>query len=112
MELTGKQKSFLRGRGQRLQPAVNVGKAGVTDALVAQIRDKLNHHELIKIHLPPGTGDDRRLAAEELAQAVGAAMVGVVGRMALLYTPVETLDAAKRIHLPRGGEEQPEYDGE
>ena len=103
MELTGKQKSFLRGLGQKLQPSIHIGKAGVTDALVLQIRDTLQRNELIKIHLLPGSGAERRAAAEELALAAGAAMVGVVGRMALLYTPVETMNPTKRIHLPRAG---------
>ena len=100
MDLTGKQKSMLRARGQRLRATVAVGKAGLTEQVAAELADQFAHHELIKLKLPPG--DIRKDFAEAAAQAAGAACVGLIGRTCLLFRPNDTLPPDQRIHLPRG----------
>jgi len=99
-ELTNKQKSFLRGLGQKLQAVATIGKAGITDAVVQNMCVLLDQHELVKVSLPAGSSDDRRAAGEQLASACGAACAGVVGRTALLFRASETLPPQKRIHMP------------
>jgi RNA-binding protein len=98
-EITGKQKRHLRGLGQRLDPRASVGKAGVTDAFVESVRVLLNKEELIKIRLPAGPGKWRQETAGQIAEAVEAICVGVVGRTALLYRPNEELAPKNRIHF-------------
>jgi RNA-binding protein len=100
-ELTGKQKSHLRGLGQRLEPLLTVGKAGPTPEVAVAVGDLLAGRELVKLRLPAGPGPQRRSLAEGLAAAVGAACIGVVGRTTLLYRPNESLADRHRIHLPR-----------
>ena len=99
-ELTGKQKRHLRGMGQRLDPRASVGKAGVSDAFVEAVRDLLSQEELLKIRLPAGPGKWRQATAGQIAEAVGAVCVGVVGRTALLYRPNDELAPKDRIHFP------------
>jgi RNA-binding protein len=99
-DLTGKQRRFLRGRGQTLPTAVVLGKAGLSQPLVRQIAQQLQRQELIKVRLPAGPPAARRSAAAELADAVGASCVGVVGRAVLLYRPNDEVPAHKRIPLP------------
>ena len=41
MALTGKQKRFLRGRGHSLAATVQVGKEGVTEAVVEALAQAL-----------------------------------------------------------------------
>ena len=98
-ELTGKQKRLLRGLGQTMQAKGAVGKAGVTDALIAELSGQLDHHELIKIRLSAGPGSQRKSEANDIALSLQAACVGVVGRTALLYRPNPQLDATERIAL-------------
>ena len=38
-ELTGKQRRYLRGLGVSVKPTVFVGTAGITDPLLASVRD-------------------------------------------------------------------------
>lgn len=97
-ELTGKQKRFLRSLGQRLSPAAVVGKGELSDRAVGNVAHLLAEDELVKVTLPEGPV--RKEVAAELALAVDAACVGVVGRTALLYRPSEQLEPDKRIRLP------------
>lgn len=100
IELTGRQKRFLRGRGQRLPAAVILGKAGLSEALVRQIAEHLRRHELIKVRLPAGPPSERKAVAADLADGVGAACLGTVGRTTLLYRPNCELPDDQRIALP------------
>jgi RNA-binding protein len=97
--LTGKDKRRLRAIGQNLQAAVTIGKAGQSQAVLANIRDLLAAHELIKVRLTEGQGRQRKLAATELADAVHAELAGVVGRTVLLYRANPDLPADDRIDL-------------
>ena len=100
-KLTGKQARFLRSLGQRLAVEVSLGKAGATEAVLTDIRRRLELRELIKVRLGEEcTGRLRKEIAEQLAAAVGAALAGVVGRTALLYRPNPALPPEKRIPLP------------
>ena len=49
--LTGKQKSFLRSEGMKLEPVVMVGKDAVTPAVVQSARDVIRERELIKVRV-------------------------------------------------------------
>lgn len=89
LELTGKQTSHLKAAGQRLEVAVRVGKAGLSDALIGQVRSVFAGRELVKVRLGAGPAAQRRQSAKLLAQAVDAAVVAIVGRNALLYRPNE-----------------------
>lgn len=84
-DLTGAQRRFLRARAQADSAAVSVGTKGLTDE-VRQVLDKaLASRELVKVRLPSGV--DRKVAAAQAAEAGSAALVGLVGRVALLYRP-------------------------
>lgn len=84
-KLTGKQKRHLRGLGHHLAPIVQVGKEGITAGLVAATRAALETHELIKVRLGDGAGEDRQGVAAALAAATEAALAQLLGRTLLLY---------------------------
>ena len=92
-DLTGKQRKQLRALAHGLAPVVQVGKVGVTPALAAQVGRELEAHELIKVRFLEGKREKDRLAAE-LEAATGAAEVGRVGHVSVLYRPHP--DPAKR----------------
>jgi RNA-binding protein len=100
MNLTAKQKRFLRSRGQTLPAAFTVGKEGMTDAALRALSDLLGRQELLKVKMPAGSADDRQLMGDQLAQRTGAVCLGVVGRTALLYRPNPDLPPDKRLRLP------------
>ena len=54
MQLTGKQKRFLRARGHSLKPLVWIGKNGIAGNVLKQLEEVLTGHELIKVKLLEG----------------------------------------------------------
>jgi RNA-binding protein len=96
-ELTSKQRQFLKGLAHALAPVVRVGKAGLTDAVVAETKTALRAHELIKARLEVDT-DAREDTAEQLAAGADAELVATVGKMAILY---RGRDGDPGIELPR-----------
>jgi len=99
VELTAAQNRFLRGQAHGLKAMLQVGGKGVTDAVVAEIANALEHHELIKVKVGAGDRDVRDALIGDLAQRTGAALVQRIGHVAVLYRP----NAEKRqIVLPRG----------
>ena len=83
--LTGKNRSYLRGEANRLDPVVHVGKDGITDSVIEQLDKALEDHELLKVRILESTGRSTRSAAEELATATGADVVQVIGGIAVLF---------------------------
>ena len=57
-ELTGAQKSHLRGLAQTLEPKVFVGKEGITPAILKLLEDAFRRADLVKALYaePPGPG--------------------------------------------------------
>lgn len=64
---------------------MQIGKAGITDALVAATDRALTDHELIKVKLPQVEKAEREALASALEAQTGAALAGLVGRVAILY---------------------------
>ena len=96
-DLSGKQRRHLRALGHHLDPLLQIGHEGVTDAVVAQANTQLGRHELIKVRVLESSPLDRREAADELAARTGADLAQVLGRTFLLYKR----DPEKpRIELP------------
>jgi len=83
--LTGKQKRFLRGLGHNLNPVITIGKGEVSEPLVRETVEALEHHELIKVKILESCIMDRHEVADELAGACGAEVAQVLGRTFLLY---------------------------
>lgn len=96
--LTGKQKRFLRGLGHGLNPVITIGKGEISESLVRETAEALEHHELIKVKILESCLLDRHEAAEELAAACGADVAQVLGRTFLLYRPAKE----PKIAFPKG----------
>lgn len=97
-ELTSRQRSRLRSLAHGLDPVVQVGRAGVTAAVVREVDDALAARELVKVRLA-GDRDERAAFAAALVDASGAALAGLIGRMAILYRPNPD-PGKRRIELP------------
>jgi RNA-binding protein len=80
-----------------LEPAVFLGKAAVTDAVVTELKTALHARELIKVKLLETVDGDRHDVAERLAAGADAELVQVIGRNVLLYRRNEE---KPRIALP------------
>jgi RNA-binding protein len=97
--LTGKQRRYLRSLGHHLEPVVQLGKHGLTDAVIAAVEEAVEQHELVKVRIGTECPDERHDVAERLAPAVKGEVVQVLGRTLLVYRrhPKEP-----KIQLPKG----------
>lgn len=98
--LAGYQRKWLRGKAHSLQPLVQVGQSGVTDAVIKAVDQALLDHELIKVRLQQP--DDKKGMARQLAERTGAEMCGLVGHTVILY---RTHPEKSRLRLPERKEE-------
>ncbi|HNX58319.1 MAG TPA: ribosome assembly RNA-binding protein YhbY [Spirochaetota bacterium] len=97
-ELAGWQKQYLRGMAHHLKPMIQVGKLGMTPALVETIRKALDDHELIKIKFLDFK-DEKQEISERIVAATDAEFVGLIGNVLTIYR--ESSDEDKRfIHIP------------
>ena len=55
--LTSKERAHLKARAHALEPFVQTGGAGITDAVVKEVDRALTAHELLKVRI--GTADVR-----------------------------------------------------
>jgi RNA-binding protein len=83
--LTSTQRKTLRGKAHPLEPIVQVGHQGVTDAVLEQVRAALLAHELIKVRLREP--EDKKALAAALAEGSGSDLCGLVGHTVILYKP-------------------------
>lgn len=86
MELTTKQRQYLKGLAHHLKPCVQIGGNGITSALVKKTADELENHELIKVKIGEGPMKAKE-AAPILAEQTSAAVVQVIGKTIVLYLP-------------------------
>ena len=83
--LTSKQRSTLRGIASKYETILQVGKGGISEALVQQVKDALRKRELIKMRVLDTCPLDAREAAEELAARTGSEVVQVIGSRFVLF---------------------------
>ena len=82
--LSNRQKRYLRGLTHKLQPVVTVADKGLTENVLAEIENALQHHELVKIKLRGDRGK-RAEWMEEIEQHSGATPVHQIGQVACYF---------------------------
>lgn len=96
--MTSKQRAYLRSISNKLDPILHAGKGGISDAMIRQADDALEAREIIKgkvLETAPATA---REIAEEIAAAVNAEVVQVIGRTFVLFRQKQK---DSQIKLPR-----------
>ena len=88
--LTSKQRAQLRGMASTLDTIVIVGKGGVTENVIVQVRDALKARELIKGKVLENSLLSAKEACEILAEACRAESVQAIGSKFVLYKRNET----------------------
>lgn len=83
--LTGKQKSFLRSEGMKIDPVVTVGKEAVTPAVVQSAREAIKKRELIKVRVLNNCLEETEDVITMLAERCGANLVQIKGSTGLLF---------------------------
>lgn len=95
--LTGKQKRYLRSLAHHMDPIFQVGKGGVGQNMIKQIRDALEARELFKVSVLQNCEEEKTVVAEILAKGADAQIVQIIGNNIVLYR--ESVEH-KKIKLP------------
>jgi len=83
--MTGKERAVLRAHANRLGATVHAGQQGLTGALLHSLDDALRTRELVKVQLGKQADLSAKDAAAQLAGAVKAEVVQVIGKTVTLY---------------------------
>ena len=83
--LSSKARAALRAEAHHLAVTVHVGHQGLTDSVRQSIDDAIRTRELVKIQFSRNGDMNPKEAANDLARALGADVVQVIGRTATLY---------------------------
>ena len=97
--ITTKQRAYLRGLGNALDPVAQVGKEGLSENLITSIDLLLEARELAKIRVLKNCELSARTVAEELSKSLKADVVQVIGTVIILYKK-STRKNFKHIELP------------
>ena len=95
MTITSKERAELRAEAHHLTALVHVGQHGLTPAIISSLDDALRTHELVKVQLGKQLDLSVRDAADQLAKAVRADVVQVIGKTTTLYRENRKLEKKK-----------------
>ena len=85
--LSKKQIKFLKKTAHKLKAIFQMGKLGLTEVFIEQVDQALEKREMIKFTVLQNSEEDVRDVADEIASAIDATVVQVIGHTAILYRP-------------------------
>ena len=97
--LTSKQRAQLRAMASTADTSVQIGKGGITENVITQVKDALKARELIKGRVLENSMLTAREACGELARLCLAEPVQVIGTKFVLYKENREMDKTKKIRL-------------
>ena len=99
--MTSKERAALRAQANSLEPLFQIGKGGMSEALVEQTADALRKRELIKLKvLLESAPESPREFADKLADATESDVVQVVGGSIVLYKENPDKDKEEKKKKP------------
>jgi RNA-binding protein len=67
-----------------LDPTIHVGKDGVTDSLIGEVKLQMKTRKVVKVKLLPSAGEDKKALAMDIAARSNGTLVDVRGSIATL----------------------------
>jgi len=77
-------KKELIKKGSELDPTIHVGKEGLSEGIIEEVKAQVKRSKLVKVRVLPAADQDKDEVAEELAQRTGAKVVEPRGFPVLL----------------------------
>ena len=84
--LTSAQKREMKGRAQKMDPTLRIGRAGLSEGWLRSMEEELTQHQLVKIRFAE-LKEERKQLAPEIAARTGSELVTLVGNVAVFYRP-------------------------
>ena len=85
MNITSKQRAYLRSLANNLSPIYQIGKNGISEKLIQGVSEALEANELIKITVLETAPEDAKETAIKLSNNSNSVVVQVLGRKITLY---------------------------
>ena len=96
-KLSNKQKQHLKSLAHSLKPVVLLGANGLTEGVMAEIDQALDHHELIKVKIPTDDREMKSQIIDAIERESKALKVQVIGHTLVLFRQAEET----KIKLPK-----------
>jgi len=93
--LPRKTKKELKGEGMGLNPTIHIGKAGLTESVVEEVKNQIKKNKLVKVRILASSSQDRHELAEELASRASVRLIEVRGSTVLLCD--------EKVYAAKGG---------
>jgi len=100
LSITLSERLALKGRAHALSPTVMIGNAGLTDAVLKEIAQTLQIHELIKIRVMAERPQREEILAAICTQ-LDAAPVQHIGKILVVYKPNPDAHLIEIKKMPR-----------
>lgn len=77
----------LKEKAKTLEPVIRIGKNGLTESTIKEIKKQLNKKKLIKVKLLRAFISDKnkKEVAKEIAQKTNSQLINLVGFVVVLY---------------------------
>lgn len=85
--MTSKQRAYLRSLASTQDTIFQIGKGGISEEMLRQISNALEARELIKLRVLDNAEYGPGEAANEIAEALSADVVTVIGTKFVLFRP-------------------------
>jgi RNA-binding protein len=99
MNLTSRQRAYLKGLAMNIDPIFQIGKSSLTPELTQAVSEALEAREIIKISILKNCADEGNTLAQMLAERTHSTVVQVIGRKIVLYKPAKE-ERKRKIVLP------------
>lgn len=96
--LTGKQRSYLKGLANTMDPFCQIGKNGLSENFIKQVDEALETRELIKVKILQNSLLGATEVANQLCDQLGADFVQSIGSKFVIYRESKE---EKKIELPK-----------
>lgn len=83
--ITTKQRAYLRGLGNALEPVMQIGKEGIGENSLEAISSLLEARELVKIKVLKNCDERARQVCDKVCKQLGAEAIQVIGANFIIY---------------------------
>ncbi|MBE6739688.1 MAG: YhbY family RNA-binding protein [Ruminococcaceae bacterium] len=90
--LNSRQRAFLRGMANDYETIIQIGKGGISPALIKTVSEALYVRELIKIKVHSTAPEDIRTIANQVAEQSESEIVHIIGSKIILYKHSDNKD--------------------
>lgn len=96
--ITTKQRAYLRKAANSIEPIMQIGKSGITEALAKTVSDALEAREIVKLSVLETAPLSPKECMAEITKLLNCEAVQVIGRKIVIYR--ESAEN-KKIFLPQ-----------